>query len=358
MTPSFSVYLEIIRITATLLVFVAHSSSFYQPLAHLNEEAKLGRDGVVIFFVLSGYVISWCASEKERSPLNFAINRASRIYSVAIPAILLGAVASLFIAYSTGSHEIDYPFHKPWLYLPIYLSFVGNFWHLNEVPPHNFPYWSLNYEVWYYVIFGVFFYVRTHLRWPLILALLLLVGPSLIQLFPLWIAGSILYFARERIRIRTSFARLLMVLSILAFLVVKMLSLDTALDQYNSVLWKFLPDPRASPSQLLGDYLLGCIIVANFIAALNCDFSFSKQAAQKIRYVASFSFSFYLFHIPVFGVLLLIFPANAAIINYAFVMILATMTIMFLAKYTEHKKHVYREIFSKLADGRRLWQKG
>ena len=52
MTPSFSVYLEIIRITATLLVFVAHSSSFYQPLAALNEEAKLGRDGVVIFFVL------------------------------------------------------------------------------------------------------------------------------------------------------------------------------------------------------------------------------------------------------------------------------------------------------------------
>src|SRR6476661_139369 len=160
MTPSFSVYLEIIRITATLLVFVAHSSSFYQPLAALNEEAKLGRDGVVIFFVLSGYVISWCASEKERSPLVFAINRASRIYSVAIPAILLGAMSSLFIAYYTGSHEIDYPFQKPWLYLPIYLSFIGNFWSLNEVPPQNFPYWSLNYEVWYYVIFGVFFYVR------------------------------------------------------------------------------------------------------------------------------------------------------------------------------------------------------
>lgn len=239
MTPSFSIYLEIVRITATLLVFIAHSSSFYKPLIDLNEEAKLGRDGVVIFFVLSGYVISWCANEKERSPLVFAINRASRIYSVAIPAILLGAMSSFFIAYYTGSHEIDYPFQKPWLYLPIYLSFIGNFWSLNEVPPQNFPYWSLNYEVWYYVIFGVFFYVRTHLRWPLIVALLLLVGPSLIQLFPLWIAGSMLYFTHKKIRIEAAFARLLWIFSILAFLVVKGLSLDTALDQYNSVYGNF-----------------------------------------------------------------------------------------------------------------------
>ena len=71
MTPSFSIYLEIVRITATSSVFIAHSSSFYKPLIDLNEEAKLGRDGVVIFFVLSGYVIS-CVQMKKKDRLSFS----------------------------------------------------------------------------------------------------------------------------------------------------------------------------------------------------------------------------------------------------------------------------------------------
>ncbi len=356
MTPSFSVYLEVVRIMATLIVFIAHGSSFYKPLADLNEVAKLGRDGVIIFFVLSGYVISWCANEKERSPLNFAINRAARIYSVAIPAILLGVASSLFITFYTGSHEVEYPLQKPWIYFPMYLSFIGNFWHLSEVPPQNFPYWSLNFEVWYYVIFAVFFYVRSNLRWPLVFGLLLLVGPNLIQLFPLWIAGSVLYFFHEKIKIRTLFARWLLVFSILAFLFVKVFSLDLALDQYNAVLWKFLFDSQTPPPQLLGDYLLCLIVFINFIAAQHSDLSFSKEITQKIRYMASFSFSFYLFHIPVFGVFLAVLPENDRILSYALVMISATIIIMFLAKYTEHKKHVYRSIFAKLASHPQ-WQK-
>lgn len=357
MSPAFSVYLEVLRITATLIVFIAHSSSFYKPLADLNEVAKLGRDGVIIFFVLSGYVISWCANEKEKLPLNFAINRAARIYSVAIPAILLGTVSSLFVNFYTGSPEIEYPLHKPWIYLPIYLSFVGNFWYLSEVPPQNFPYWSLNFEVWYYVIFAAFFYVRISLRWPLVFGLLLLVGPGLMQLFPLWIAGSILYFFREKIKIQIMHARGLLVLSVLAFLFVKAFSLDMAVDQYNAVIWKFLFDSQTPPPQLLGDYLLCFIVVANFIAALNSNLSFSKEAAEKIKYIASFSFSFYLFHIPIFGIFLAVLPENDAIPNYVFVMISTTIIITFLAKYTEHKKYVYRSIFVKLISNPRSWQK-
>ena len=357
MTPTFSIYLEVVRIMATLIVFIAHGSSFYKPLADLNEVAKLGRDGVIIFFVLSGYVISWCANEKEKLPFNFAINRAARIYSVAIPAILLGAASSLFVTFYTGSHEIEYPLHKPWIYLPIYLSFVGNFWNLSEVPPQNFPYWSLNFEVWYYVIFAIFFYVRSNLRWPLVFGLLLLIGPSLIQLLPLWIAGSALYFFREKIKIQTIFARWLLVFSISAFLFIKAFSLDAALDQYNVILWKFLFDSQTPPPQLLGDYLICFIVVTNFIAALNSNLSFGKKTAQRIKYIASFSFSFYLFHIPIFGIFLAVFPENDAILGYASIMISTTIIIMFLAKYTEHKKHVYRSIFAKLGSYPQSWQK-
>lgn len=99
MNPTFSIYLEIARVIATLIVFLAHGSIFYQHLYEQNEVLRLGRDGVIIFFVLSGFVITWCANERDKSLTDFAINRASRIYSVAIPGIILGAVSAIYVSF-------------------------------------------------------------------------------------------------------------------------------------------------------------------------------------------------------------------------------------------------------------------
>lgn len=345
MTGFFSIYLEVARVIATLLVFFAHGFMFYPPLDEFNQVAKLGRDGVIIFFVLSGFVITWCANEREKTFFDFAVNRASRIYSVAIPGIALGFFVSFFVSINEGK-ELLYPFYKPWIYIPIYLSFVGNFWGLNEAPPANFPYWSLNYEVWYYLIFAAFYYVRNKVKWILISGMMLLVGPSILQLFPLWVMGSMLYFLGNKIKLSQFFARLVLVLSFFLFILIKWTGFDNYLDQYNSDIWSLIFNAKNYPPQLLGDYLLAVVVAINFFSAMHCGLNFDKTVEKIIKKAASFSFSFYLFHIPIFTLLRSVFSwQEDSLAVYFLMMIGSGMIIMFLAKYTEHKKQFYRSLF-------------
>ncbi len=51
-------------------------------------DTGMGHSAVVIFFVLSGYVIS-ATLRPGGTALDYGIKRAARIYSVAIPAVLL-----------------------------------------------------------------------------------------------------------------------------------------------------------------------------------------------------------------------------------------------------------------------------
>ncbi len=347
MNPYFSIYLEIARIIATLIVFLGHGKMFYQPLAEHLDVTNLGRDGIIIFFILSGFVITWCANERDKSVIDFAINRASRIYSVAIPGIILGIAASLFVS-AYISEDISYQFDKPWIYLPIYLTFTGDLWNLSETPPGNFPYWSLNYEVWYYAIFAAFFYIRGFFRWPVVFCLMMLVGPGILSLFPLWIAGSLLYYLRNKIRLSTSIARVILAFTLGLIIIVKITAVDNTLDQYNAVLWGFLFNNEFEPPLLLGDYFIGLIVFINFVAAYNARLSFHIKADNLIKYLASFSFSFYLFHLPIFTAVQAIVPFNDSLLVCLFVMACSSVLIICLAMQTEHRKGSYRAFFRSL----------
>ena len=63
---------------------------------------NLGNDAVMVFFVLSGFVIAYVADKKERTPRDYFVSRFARLYSVVVPALLLTAIADFL-----GSH-IDY----------------------------------------------------------------------------------------------------------------------------------------------------------------------------------------------------------------------------------------------------------
>ena len=65
-----------------------------------------------------------------------------------------------------------YVLDKLYVYVPFHLLFLGQHWSLTEVPPYMEPYWSLNYEAWYYLLFGLACYLRGRRR-ILLMALLL-----------------------------------------------------------------------------------------------------------------------------------------------------------------------------------------
>ena len=118
---------------------------------------------------------------------SFAVSRATRIYSVAIPTLILTAAIDIALEQST------YQLAQPWKYVPLFLAFGTDWWFLSENAFSNAPYWSLCYEVWYYVLFAAWAYFTGAKRLILGAAVLLLVGPRLWLLFPIWLSGAWLY---------------------------------------------------------------------------------------------------------------------------------------------------------------------
>ena len=88
-SKSESTSLDLLRFTAAMTVFLHHANWL-----HLDDGAlswfrrDVGHSAVVIFFVLSGYLIAATVRAGDTA-IDYAIKRASRVYSVAVPAVLL-----------------------------------------------------------------------------------------------------------------------------------------------------------------------------------------------------------------------------------------------------------------------------
>src|SRR5262249_42471139 len=81
MTTALSLYLDALRFSAALFVFIGHYSAqrhsgglFWQAFSH-------GRTAVLVFLVLSGFVIAWITETKEQTLEEYALSRAARLYS-------------------------------------------------------------------------------------------------------------------------------------------------------------------------------------------------------------------------------------------------------------------------------------
>ena len=150
MTPALSVYLDALRFTAAMVVFLAHASYARLTGGVLPGFGLLADDAVMAFFVLSGFVIAWTAEKKKHAGLGeYASARLARLYSVAIPALLLTVVVDpigLRFApeiYPPNVYEGDVPL----LRLGAALIFCNELWFATIRPFSNGPFWSLGYEV-------------------------------------------------------------------------------------------------------------------------------------------------------------------------------------------------------------------
>jgi len=90
MTNGLSLYLDVLRFGAAFAVFTSHFGRFSGGM--LWQMEPYGRTGVMVFFVLSGFVIAWVTETRERSIDEYALSRVARLYSVIVPAFILTAV--------------------------------------------------------------------------------------------------------------------------------------------------------------------------------------------------------------------------------------------------------------------------
>ena len=284
-------FLDGLRVVAALTVFATHIDK----ILFADAIWLPGHAMVIVFFVLSGYVIAF--STLGRAGLTakkYVIARLSRLYSVVIPALLLTALLLVigrainptFYAQVLLDHEVTRFFATGF--------FLQSIWWRNIVPPDNGPFWSLGYEFWYYVIFGVAVFVKNW-KWKtaLILACCLIVGENVLLLFPIWLLGAGVYLYRDAWPI----PRVLAAIGFIAMLVIMVVSMFT-LPEFPA---KVGDAPLFYSASYPMDWILGLELGA-LIWLYTCAFdavSFPEGFVRVVQWAANHTFSIYLYHYPI-----------------------------------------------------------
>src|SRR5690242_18982311 len=183
MTSTLSLYLDMLRFGAAFTVFVSHYSAARYSGGMFWQVMPYGRTSVLVFFVLSGFVIARVSKTKERSLYLYSVSRFARLYSVIIPAFTVTAVLDhIAIAINPGLYESLWGTGVAYSFLGYLLSmiFLGQSWTLAISPGSNLPFWSLNYEAWYYVLFAGAVFLSGRVRIIVLIATALLAGPKIL----------------------------------------------------------------------------------------------------------------------------------------------------------------------------------
>jgi peptidoglycan/LPS O-acetylase OafA/YrhL len=291
MHSSTSTFLNTLRVVAALAVFVCHCAEFWFPPFFLPL-ANIAHGAVVIFFVISGYVIAFSTFSRERDLKRYAMARISRLYSVVMPALVLTAflqVVGRFLNpsfYAHFSRGFDFPRYV------LTGLFLQNFWVLGASPPSNAPFWSLAYEFWYYALFGAFMLIRPcpQKAW-IVLAISLIAGPEILLLLPCWLVGVVVYLIQDHILIQSVKARMVFVLSVLALLSVILWLPQFPFDLSRKGFW--------CSGRFLTDWITA-IVAGSTIIFFNASQVDDLPAVYTlyIGEAADRTFSLYLYHFP------------------------------------------------------------
>lgn len=299
MPKSFSIYLDIVRLTAAVLVYLTHSNLIVDQRVPLG---AYGHSAVVVFFVLSGYVIAFVTDKKETDWRIYAASRISRVYSVVVPAIAITLIADA-IGRAHDPSLYKYPWDHFALRIVASLAMLNEIWFVAITPFSNVPYWSIAYESWFYLLFGVAVFMPGRWAWLAPAALLLVVGPKIAILFPLWLMGVALYRWRWLHLKSETVAWLLILVSWIGIVGLHLGGFfDWTYSLTRELLGKWLFVQMNFSKFAMGDYVLATLVVANFIGMRTLSHRFDGLLLRfetPVASAASVTFTLYLLHHPV-----------------------------------------------------------
>ena len=259
-----SVYLDLVRFGASVVVVLHHAWPILFPRFPLPWP---GHDAVVVFFVLSGLVISHATNRPDLTLSDYMLQRAARIWSVVVPALALSAAASICVGgVGLGGPA---PSVSGWLdgagRIGASLVYIAQIWRLDVSPPLDAPFWSINFEVWYYALFGAWVFLTGPCRAAVVAAITLIIGPKILLLLPVWLLGVALYHYRPHLNDRVALIVLLLTSAIaLAFI---QFDVSVAIRTKMFAVWPTTMQELRGANQFLGDWLLALIVGLNFTAA-------------------------------------------------------------------------------------------
>lgn len=150
-------WLDLLRFIAAFVVFAGHyRGAFFVEYSLLPEKnhnifvqlfyflTRIGHEAVIVFFVLSGFFVFGMGVKRcllgKYDGYNYVVDRTVRIALPLVASLLFLVVKNIICGFSTNWWVI-----------------FGNLFSLQGIlcEPAVGPFWSLSYEVWFYVIFGV-----------------------------------------------------------------------------------------------------------------------------------------------------------------------------------------------------------
>lgn len=344
-TRPFSIYLDLVRFVAACLVYLYHANMRLL-VTDILPASQYGHPSVIVFFVLSGFVIAYVADTKEKRWQDFAASRLARIYSVALPAIVLTLVLDL-AGRRLYPALYDYPIDYALVRMLASALMLNEVWFVSITAFSNVPYWSVTYEIWYYVLFALVTFLPRRLGLPVALALLLLLGPKILLLLPIWVAGVVLYRWRRLQQVSAGFGLALALVSGVAIVAFHAFGVFAQLAawtqaQLGEQAFRELTFSRFA----LGDYLLGLLVFMHFAGIRRiCDHLAPVLLAieRPVRALAGYTFTLYLLHQPLFlfwGAVLRGDPDGWA--YWSGLTILTALSIALVGHYTEQRRHRLR----------------
>lgn len=181
LSPAQSTYLDFIRALAAFGVMFGHGAILFMQDSGVGFW-EIQSVGVILFFFLSGFLISHSVFQKLRNPDygfgHYLTDRASRIYAAYLPALLFIAALDMATIYYLNQQPPSYrdvalvtqsvePNHS-------FINFVGNIFMLQDYPAFQVlrvagidetplfidtfgsgnVFWSISVEWWLYMAFG------------------------------------------------------------------------------------------------------------------------------------------------------------------------------------------------------------
>ncbi len=365
-----SLYLDFLRGMAAMAVLFGHAGIIFLPDSFITKSSMQGI-GVFVFFLLSGFLISYSVFRKyDRPDYNFKtyfIDRFARIYCAFIPALLLVwiiDIQTLSLPINISPERLK---ELDWIgniasNLNIYTG-IGNILMLQDFPLFQIakiagiedtslfidtfgsagPFWTISIEWWIYMVFGMIVIIHIRDKKPVTILSLIILGLLAIEplyhfvggydncLTMLWVLGMLacLFFLNSSRYIKldnkkTKLFAFLIFLFSLALMAVRIVALK--LDGNGNILeFQF------------GTYLASAIF--SFLFVLGDELTPPKIIANIIKFIADYSYSLYLIHFTVLTYLYVRFPDKEYDLAFFVIAILLSNIIAIILWFLFERHH-------------------
>jgi len=343
-----SVTLNLLRAAAAQVVCIGHAWNF----GGLGSTSA-PTDGVLLFFVLSGFLIAYTLDTKSKSPsygiVDFGIERFARIYTAYLPAILAIGLVTLAIQWYGLDIKADRVDLK---------TFIGSLLMQQNVPcclsvstfgtAGQLTSVAVEFHIYFFV--GALYFL---LRGKNVLLCCLIAAPFSFMplayfsnipgsdraLFVLWLLAFGSYYVAKAVveyRVNVAFWCLAFVVTLTTWLIELTPGDDATLRQYPMLVMAFF----------------SLVLVTQRVRII------PKRLAALINVAADYSFSLFLIHLTILRLIFALWP-DATIWRMLFAIVVANaLAFVFALVFERHYHRVSDWIKSALGRPSRQWRSG